>query len=452
MPSVPDRPSVLLISTDDQNVSDLRWMPRTRRLLGTQGMRFTQALSPHPLCCPARAEMLTGQYAQNNGVQHNRGRYGGFHRLDTNHAIATWLQDAGYRTAFTGKFLNGYDARSPRPPGWTIWDPAVKAIYAYWGTRFRQPRPRDDVSYNVSAISDRTVDYLRRFARDDAPFFLWASHIAPHAAAARRHTWVAPAIEAPYQHMFERAQAPALAKPSFSTHGQADDTCVCDRTRWTRAGVQEFHRQRLRSLQSIDVAVARALRVLAETGREKNTYVFFCSDNGLLMGEHGIFGKNVLYDEALRVPLLARGPGIQPGSTSALPVTLTDLAPTILDLAGGKADLPQDGQSFLATLHGRPQAWRNTQVVQTGTIHKQHRTLGWGYRGVRTARFTYGLNAGTGQELLLDRVRDPFETRNRARDPAYDKVIAELRKRTASLIDCAGAACNGPFGRVPRPR
>src|SRR4051794_7161805 len=69
--------SILLITTDDQNVSDLTAMPLTRWLLATHGMRFTQALSPHPLCCPARAEILTGQYAQNNGVRHNHGRYGG---------------------------------------------------------------------------------------------------------------------------------------------------------------------------------------------------------------------------------------------------------------------------------------------------------------------------------------------------------------------------------------
>ncbi|HET9420825.1 MAG TPA: sulfatase-like hydrolase/transferase, partial [Nocardioides sp.] len=69
-----DRPNIILISTDDMTASDLQWMPRTRKLLGRAGVTFPNALSPHPLCCPARAAILTGQYAQNNGVRSNQGR------------------------------------------------------------------------------------------------------------------------------------------------------------------------------------------------------------------------------------------------------------------------------------------------------------------------------------------------------------------------------------------
>src|SRR3954468_15026962 len=65
------RPNVVLILTDDQTDYDLRWMPNTQRLVGDQGAELTNFLSPHPLCCPARAELITGQYAQNNGVHHN---------------------------------------------------------------------------------------------------------------------------------------------------------------------------------------------------------------------------------------------------------------------------------------------------------------------------------------------------------------------------------------------
>jgi arylsulfatase A-like enzyme len=450
-PPTGPRASVLLITTDDQNATDLRWMPRTRRLLAREGMTFGRALSPHPLCCPARAEILTGQYAQNNGVQHNHGKLGGFPALDGRQTVAVWLHAAGYRTAFTGKFLNEYGQDSDRPPGWTIWDPMVAGIYDYWGTRFRRPRGGDRGRYSVDAVSDRTVDYLRRLGSGKRPFFLWASHVAPHATAGPRGSWRPPRAKPRFRNDFARVHAPTLDKPSLRLHARRERTCVCDREQWTRAGVEHQHRQRLRSLAAVDVAVARAVTTLASIGRLDDTYVVFASDNGVLMGEHGFFGKNVLYDEALRVPLLVRGPGIAHGSSSRLPVTLVDLAPTVLDLARAASGVPQDGVSFLPTLLGRSQPWRDTQLVQTGSRRSAEPWLGWAYRGVRTERYTYGVMPATGRELLLDRALDPYELRNRAHDPSYAGVKAVLQGRLGQLVDCRGRSCDRRFGEPPAP-
>src|ERR687897_150925 len=105
-PTEDDRPNIVFVLTDDMRDDDLDHMPITRRLLAEQGMEFTDAISPHPLCCPARAQLATGQYAQNNGVQHNRGVHGGFQALDPTQEASTWFRDSGYRTGFVGKFLN----------------------------------------------------------------------------------------------------------------------------------------------------------------------------------------------------------------------------------------------------------------------------------------------------------------------------------------------------------
>ena len=102
-------PNIILITTDDQNAGELRWMPRTRRELAGHGLVFTRALSPDPLCCPARAEIVTGQLGQNNGVSSNLGLHGGFPALrEKQNTLAVWLRKAGYRTALVGKYLNGY--------------------------------------------------------------------------------------------------------------------------------------------------------------------------------------------------------------------------------------------------------------------------------------------------------------------------------------------------------
>ncbi len=132
-PPAADAPNVVVFVTDDMRKDDLGYLPHIRDLLVDQGMTFTQAQSPHPLCCPARAELMTGQYAQNNGVHHNTGPYGGWQALDSSSTIATWAQDAGYATAIHGKHLNHFEADAPADPGWTnidiLLEPATDSEY-----------------------------------------------------------------------------------------------------------------------------------------------------------------------------------------------------------------------------------------------------------------------------------------------------------------------------------
>ena len=103
----PTRPNLVFVLTDDMRDDDLDHMPITRRLLADQGMEFTDAISPNPLCCPARAQLATGQYAQNNGVQHNRGVHGGFQALDPTQEASARFRSSGYPTALVGNLLNG---------------------------------------------------------------------------------------------------------------------------------------------------------------------------------------------------------------------------------------------------------------------------------------------------------------------------------------------------------
>jgi hypothetical protein len=121
------RPNVVVILTDDQTVGDMSVMPRTRRLLGTRGVTFTNSFVSYPLCCPSRATYLTGQYAHNHRVWGNRPPLGGYGRLREAHTLPVWLQRAGYNTLFLGKYLNGYGSMPLRdgtssvryvPPGW----------------------------------------------------------------------------------------------------------------------------------------------------------------------------------------------------------------------------------------------------------------------------------------------------------------------------------------------
>ena len=176
------RPNLVFVLTDDMRDDDLDHMPITRALLADQGMEFTDAISPHPLCCPARAQLATGQYAQNNGVQHNRGVHGGFQALDPSEEASAWFRDNGYRTGFVGKFLNGYGPRDVRPAGWSRWDALTRGVYDYVNfsmTGDGEPQ-RYTGSYITSVIEDHANRAVRDFAASGDPFVLYAWHLAPH--------------------------------------------------------------------------------------------------------------------------------------------------------------------------------------------------------------------------------------------------------------------------------
>jgi arylsulfatase A-like enzyme len=446
--AVGDRPNIVFLLTDDMRDDDLDHMPITRRLIADQGMEFTDAVSPHPLCCPARAQLATGQYAQNNGVQHNRGVHGGFQALDPTREASSWFRDSGYRTGFVGKFLNGYGPHDVRPSGWTRWDALTRGVYDYVDfsmTGDGDPKRYTD-SYITSVIEDHANRDVTDFAASGDPFVVYAWHLAPHYRITPEGGRGLPPAEPQDADLFTDARPSSFDDPAF------DEADVSDQPAYlrhlspvSRAEVSAENTARLRSLQAVDRAVGSMIDTLDAQGVLDDTYVVFSSDNGYSLGEHRFIGKDVLTDEALQVPLLVRGPGIAPGSTSDLPVTLVDLPATFAALTGVTPAWQVDGTSLVPTLLGQEQTFRDTTLIQTG------RTLGdgWSHRGVRTERYLYGTDGLDG--FLYDRLLDPDEMVNLIDDPAYAAVQAALEMRRTELVDCAGWTCNQVFGPLPEP-
>jgi len=443
-----DRPNLVFVLTDDMRDGDLDHMPITRRLVADRGMEFTDAISPHPLCCPARAQLATGQYAQNNGVQHNRGVHGGFGALDPTREASSWFRDAGYRTGFVGKFLNGYGPQDVRPAGWSRWDALTRGVYDYVNfsmTGDGDPRRYTD-SYVTSVIEDHANRAVRDFAESGDPFVVYAWHLAPHYRITPEGGRGLPPAEPQDQDLFLDARPESFDDPAFNEADVSDQPAYLRHLApVSRDEVSAENTARLQSLQAVDRAVGSLVDTLAEEGVLDNTYIVFSSDNGYSLGEHRFIGKDVLTDEALQVPLLVRGPGITPGSSSDLPVTLVDLPTTFAALLGVSPAWQVDGTSLAPTLRGDGQAFRDTTLIQTG------RTLGdgWSHRGVRTERYLYGTDGTDG--FLYDRLLDPEEMVNRIDDPAYAEVRGALELRRTELVGCAGWTCNQVFGPLPEP-
>jgi arylsulfatase A-like enzyme len=466
-----ERPNIVLISADDMRADELRYLPRTRRLLGRAGLSLTQALTPHPLCCPARAELLTGQYAQNNGVRTNFPPQGGFVALDRAHTIGSWLNAAGYNTSMVGKHLNAANfKRDGRDPGWTLFDPTQFGYSDYYD--FLQYNNGDPVRvkdrYYTDYVGAQSASYAHQLSTYDAPFFMWVSHFGPHSTQAHNCQETSacegktpPRLSPTYEaDTAQVARDRALARTrtaKLMTSAAVRERDLSDKQKYvtaepapTRTEVQQLVRGRIGALRSVDDAIAGLLDQLRADGELDHTYVVFITDNGYLIGEHGYVGKVLGYEPALRTPMLVRGPGIEPGATSDEVVTLVDLASTFVDIAGAEPDLTLDGVSLRRLWQGAEvHPHRGGVLILAGALKSETGRTGWYYRGIRTERYTY-LRYHDGWVELYDRRRDPQQVRSVADDPRYARVERELERRLVALQDCNGPqACNRGFGGPP---
>ncbi|MCA9878268.1 MAG: sulfatase, partial [Thermomicrobiales bacterium] len=430
------------IIADDLRADDLGAMPAARALLAAQGTSFTQCLTPAPGCAPARASLLRGQYPHNHGVLRGNGRFGGFERFrergNEASTLATWLHDAGYRTALVGKYLNAYPtgaAPDHIPPAWDEWAAATKGGYTGFElnengtlTRYR----KRDGDYQTDVLAQKARDFVSRAAQGEQPFFLYLAPRAPHG----------PATPAP-RHAGMFAEAPLPRPPSFSACGKSG------KPRWLQeadplgehdiATIEEMYRKRLATLQALDELVASIVTTLEATGTLPNTHIMFTSDHGYHLGEHRIpEGKGTPYEEAIRIPLVVRGPGVPAGRSAAV-VSTVDLAPTIAALAGAAIPAFVDGRSLLPVLQPEPAPWRQSVLV---AHHHNRPTRTDGppaFSALRADDLTY-VEYADGSRELYNLEADPHQLDNRL-TALETAEAAQLATRLAELRACAANTC-----------
>lgn len=424
--TVPNMPNVVLITVDDMAASDLSWMPYTQRLIGNKGATLTDFVANHPLCAPARAEIITGQYAQNNGVRHNGGTHGGFDALRGGSKLPNWLRQEGYDTAFVGKYINGYHRNDGRETGWDVWNAYVRGIYkAYDMVAWDDGRTRD--IHTTDYVGRETQRYIRRFGEE--PFFIWSSFVAPHKMV-RDGQWYPPLP----RRQLRTADPPSMSKPSFNEPDVSDKPdYVQNADPVSEDEVTYEYLMRGRSLKIVDQRVRMIIRSLRRTKMLRDTVIMFTSDNGYLMGEHRLMNKNAPYEEALKVPFLIRGPGIPSGIERDQMATMIDIAPTILDLIDARRQRPSiDGHTMLPMIHDDAPGY-GAVLIQAGT-----RTDDWRFRGVRTPQYTWVKNSDDDFVELYDRREDPYQLDNLGEASPMNE---NLKARFEQLADCSGSDC-----------
>ena len=440
------RPNIILILLDDMRFDDVAAMPAVQALLADEGATLSNFIATAPGCGPARASVLTGKYPHNHGVLKGNNDFGGLGTFiewgNEEATIASWLRAAGYRTSLIGKYLNGYREVVPEtyvPPGWSDWAGVTKEGYERFEVNIQGEivnyRAGKGEPYSTDVFAEMATTFVAESYAAGEPFFAYIAPRAPHGPlrAAKRH-----------QAAFADATAPR--PPSFN---EAD---VSDKPAWIQAlpelddeaiaELDEYYRMRLRTLLAVDELVAVLVAALETVGALANTYILFTSDNGYHLGEHRIAReKGSPYEEAVRMPLIVRGPGIPGGVTIDALASQTDLAPTFAEWAGVPIPDDIDGRSLASVLAegGAGESWRQAVLVQYHADRSPKSTQQPAFQALRFADLVY-VELGNGERELYDLAADPHQTMNLASTVDAAQLDA-LTARLEAARGCAGESC-----------
>ena len=432
--------NIVLILTDDQRFDTLQYMPNVESLLVGHGLRFTNAFDNNPLCCPARATMMTGLTSGHTGVWWNQnGSDGGYQAFvangDQNRTIFGWLSAAGYHTGFVGKYLNGYTISKASwiQPGVDDWQAFLIdgtgttgcQPDGYWATCYSNNgvlEKHPSTEYSTTTSGDKAVSFISN-APASQPLFLYYAPRAPHLPTLPQSQYAAAC-----------SNVPNISGPSYNTtimNGPVYETSLAAWGPSKQAEWQGHWHDDCRTLLSVDDQVARIVQALQNTGRLGNTLIMFVSDNGMLFGEHRWNNKIVPYDQSIHVPLVIRDDALIPtgmqGTTTDDLVTNLDFAPTFLS-AAGLTRTGLDGQTLVPLLTGVPGFMAESNIL----IEHGGETDVPPYCGVRTTGWMYA-RYSTGEEELYNLAVDPFELTNVVGDPTNASELAQDRAAAEAL-------------------
>lgn len=396
--------------------------------IAAAGTMFTNCHSNCPICAPARIGLATGMQPANVGALGNRA-----YLPLSRPTYYQQLRDYGYHTGLVGKLdlakparYNGIHGNRPCNYSFGFTHPveiegkmhaAIEGVPlgpygTYLSERGRYTAFRDDYAarqsgphgfalnchdsvldtndWSDSYVGRRSVEWLNTVP-EDFPWHLFVSFVGPHDP-------FDPPTE--YADRYRTAEMPpAIPSTSLETKPRAvrqrhatDDV----------AKILETRRQYCAEIELIDEWIGRILATLREIGAADNTYVVFVSDHGEMLGDFGLYRKNLAYDASWRVPLLISGPGVRPGASSDTLLELIDLYPTLLDLVDIPQIGPVDARSFVDAARAQTTGGRENVVCQ-----------GRGYRAIRDHEWKMIDTFGDEPELYNIQ-EDPDETANLA--------------------------------------
>lgn len=424
--------------------------------LASEGVNFTNAVSSYPVSSPARGMLMTGMYPVHSKVTGNCNSATAPYGVELPESARCWsdvLKDQGYELGYIGK----WHLDSPYQPyietsnnkgkiAWNEWCPKERRHgFSHWiayGTYDYHLKPmywdtdasRDEFyfvdQWGPEYETDRAIDYIAN--RDNKlrdagkPFALVVSMNPPHTGYEL--------VPDKYKEIYRDVDVETVCNsPIIAPKG----TKMGD---FYRKSVLDYYA----CMTGVDEQVGRIIRQLKEQGLFENTIVVFTSDHGDSMGMHEHIGKNIYYEEAMRIPMMISWPEkIAPRRDSTLMIAFADLYPSLLSLMGFKEQIPAEVQTF--DLSASILSLEKAQEVVQPYYYLLPENLMTGYRGLRTKKYTFVVHATNGRTdewILFDREQDPFQRNNIAPDqPALIKQFTSqlkdwLKKTNDPFMNC----------------
>ncbi len=466
--------------------------------LASEGTHFTSAITPCVVCQPARASILTGQLCRTHGVHDNgidlrpeigeagfagamaasgydtsyfgKAHFSTYHTHEPTGTPECLKSSAKYPNDWNGPYMGfnhvelmlvGHNWWAPETPPhgqhYERWfhadgrgDEKIKAMWENGGDTkgaaqtWHSKLP--SAWHNSTWTADRAINWLKH-ERGDDPFCTWVSFPDPHHPFDAPEPWsrLHPPedVDLPEHRTRDFEGRPwwheevLTATPTGSAESQEVRKAYSRIPPQSDDQLREIIANTYGQIALIDHNVGRILQALDEAGLAENTIVIYISDHGDWLGDHGLILKGPMhYEGLLRVPMIVRGPGIDPGRAIDEPVSTLDLGATFMDYGGADAQLPQHGQSLRPLLEDdtatRDFAMNEWELLPTRAgVALSLRTV-----RTKTHKLTVDLQSGAGE--LYDLSSDPHELTNLFDAPIAKTVQSELMAMIAARPDDIG--------------
>ncbi|KAL1888397.1 hypothetical protein Sste5346_009605 [Sporothrix stenoceras] len=496
------QPNILFILTDDMDshMEALAHMPLLQKHLVNEGTVFSRHYCTVALCCPSRVNLLTGRAAHNTNVTDVWAPYGGYPKVVregiNDDYLPIWMQQAGYNTYYAGKIWNQHSVENYNEPfvgGFNESDFLLDPFtYEYWNatmTRNGAPPVSYEGQYSPDLTAIKAYDFLREAMMHEQPWFVVHAPIAPHgnvhfaADEDDEAKQSAPKYAARHAHLFKDYKIPR--DENFNPAVQDGVSWIAKLPLLNDTVIEyndEFQRSRLRALQSVDESTAALLQLIDDAGELDNTYIFYTTDNGYHISQHRMHpGKECGFETDVHIPMIVRGPGVARGHVSQAVTSHTDIASTIMELAGRPLE-NTDGSPMPLSIEAEVAASKTEHVNieywglaipegELGRYGDANMTDDYGaaahaaenntYKGLRVIGDGYNLYYAvwcTNETELYDLVQDPFEVRNllgtnhtdlaaslRIADRPIQPIVNRLNALVVVLKTCARDTCREPW-------
>ncbi|KAI0376672.1 Arylsulphatase [Hypomontagnella monticulosa] len=491
------RPNIVFILTDDQDLhmNSLDYMPFVHKHLIDHGTSFKRHFCTTALCCPSRVTLWTGKAAHNTNVTNVVPPYGGYPKFVSqglnDKYLPVWLQEAGYRTYYTGKLFNAHTVNnydSPHAAGWTASDFLLDP-FTYWYMNSTYQRNHDppvsfEGRHTVDVIEEKALGLLDEAHEAGKPFFLGVAPVSPHSnlwspkfkdgghSELEEIEFTPPVPAERHAKLFEGTKVPRTS--NFNPDKPSGASWVRKLPKQSQETVDyndHFYLQRLRTLQSVDEMVDAIVRRLEAFNLLHNTFIIYTTDNGYHIGHHRMQpAKQCSFEEDINIPLIVRGPGVPEKATSGIVTTHTDLAPTLLGIVGAPLRDDFDGLSIPLTEEGLAEAietrHEHVTVEHWGFASNEGQVLDSyprlhtnnTYKALRVVSESYNLHYQVwcnNERELHDMTTDPGQMINllhpdekapeRIAGAPLDKVVARLDSLLFILKTCKAATCTNPW-------